>query len=168
MSTVHSPIYQTNLQAVETMDNPHRQVMLWTVDIENVITTWYDRCRSRAKRHLVRSDRYIVLNMLLVIPSSVIPLTLVSFSTLLLQTHTVFVGGMIVTGCLSTIMGVLNPSGRSRQHNSFATQYNELATEISTELVKPQRHRLEADVFLQRIMDKFNFLNNLAPPLPPV
>ena len=160
--------YTTVSQLVETHDNPNREVMLWTTGIEHVLTEWYDKCRNRAGRHTTSAKRYTILRMVLVIPSSLIPLSLAAFSTMLPHTHYIFIGGMILTGLLTTSVGVMNPSGRSRQHRSFEAQYHELATEITTELVKPQRHRVEADVFLQRIMDKFNYLNNRAPPLRPL
>jgi len=52
---------------------------------------------------------------------------------------------------------------RSPVYLKINGMYNELATEITREMVKPQRFRQDADVFLQRIMDRFNYLNNLAP-----
>jgi hypothetical protein len=162
------PEYKVVPTLILTNDNPNREVMLWCHSIERILSEWYDKCRNRALRHTKSAKRYTILQMSLVIPSSLIPLLLAAFSPLITHTHNIFIGGMILTGALTTSIGVMNPSGRSRQHRSFEAQYHELATEISTELVKPQRHRVEADVFLQRVMDKFNFLNNRAPPLRPL
>jgi len=159
--------YCTIKQKLDTQDNPHRAVLLWSIEIEDILSEWHSKCLRKAEQHDSHGNWYNRLHLSLVIPGSLIPLTLATFSSVLPRTNILFIVGMLLTGLLSTSIGVVNPGGRSRQHRSFNAQYNELSTDITAEMVKPQRHRLEADVFLQRVMDKFNFLNNLAPPLPP-
>ena len=73
------------------------------------------------------------------------------------------VTGLIVVGSLNIISGYLNPGGKEEAHKDFESLYNELAVEITSELIKPQKNRQAADVYVQRIMDRFNNLNARAP-----
>jgi hypothetical protein len=146
-----------------TTDNRFRQAMLWSSDIEDVLTKWHQKCTSNARQHCQSGATFRTIYTCLAIPASVVPLALASLSSIVTKSHTVFIVGMVISGVLSTFVGVLNPGSKAQRHRGFEAHYTELSMEITKELVKPQRHRADADVFLQRIMDRYNHLNNLAP-----
>ena len=146
-----------------TTDNRFREAMLWSSDIEDVLNKWHRKCTSNAQQHCQSGSTFRTIYTCLAIPASVVLLSLASLSSVLSKSHTVFIVGMVVSGVLSTFVGVLNPGSKAQRHRGFEAHYTELSMEITKELVKPQRHRADADVFLQRIMDRYNHLNNLAP-----
>jgi hypothetical protein len=155
--------YRASMDPVPTADNLFREPMLWSKEIEDVLLKWNARCLSNVHVHATNGLRYMRIYILFAIPASVIPLSLASLSAVMDPNHLLFLLGMVISGALSTVVGVINPGGHAQLHRSFEQQYSELATEITKELVKPQRYRTEADVFLQRVLDRYNYLNNLAP-----
>ena len=155
--------YHQSVDPILTEDNLFREPMLWTTEIEGVLLKWNSKCLANVHIHARNGLWYMRLYTLFAIPASVIPLSLASLSSVLDPNHLVFLLGMVISGALSTIVGVINPGGFAQLHRSFEAQYSELATEITKELVKPPGYRTEADVFLQRVLDRFNYLNNLAP-----
>jgi hypothetical protein len=173
-SPVHSPgddadidwrtVYRNaDLGPLPTTDNQFREAMLWSSDIEDVLNKWLRKCTTNAQVHCQCGSMFRTIYTCLAIPASVVPLALASLSSVVTKSHTVFIVGMVISGVLSTFIGVLNPGSKAQRHRGFEAHYTELSMEITKELVKPQRHRADADVFLQRIMDRYNHLNNLAP-----
>jgi hypothetical protein len=88
---------------------------------------------------------------------------LAAVNDLLKKTDGITIGFLVVTAVLSTVTTVLNPAKRSEAHINYSCSYSELANEISSELVKPQRFRIAADVYIQKILDRLNALNAHAP-----
>jgi hypothetical protein len=98
------------------------------------------------------------------IPSAIIPMALAAASDILGDDwKIVTISSLIVMGILNIILGFKNPGKRAEAHLNFEALYGELAVEITSELVKPREYRQDADVFIQKIMDRYNSLNNRAP-----
>ena len=148
-----------------TSDNPYRKQLLWTTAIEEKIKEWYEKCRNNAHIHNSNAKKFKKLHFAIGIPAAIIPLTAVALNGFLGDYPFVPVACLIATGVLTTLQGFFNPVEKQEKHFSYDAQYNELAVEIASELIKPQHNRQEADVFLQKIMDRYNYLNNIAPPL---
>lgn len=158
--------HQRHHYVLETSDNMDREELLWTTQIENVIKGWHNNCLEFARIHKNRHKHHKKIFYAISIPSTIIPLTMAAFKQELTVDCSYNIIGtvfLVISGILNTILGILNPGKRSATHLNFEALYNELAVEITGELVKPQRHRQAADVFIQRIMDKYNSLNNRAP-----
>lgn len=148
----------------ETSDNANRNELLWSTKIEDVIKGWHSRCLEFAEVHGIQSKYHKKVFYCLGIPAAIIPMSLAAASDILNdEWKVVAVFSLIVTGILNTIMGFKNPGKRAEAHLNFEALYSELAIEITSELVKPQAFRQDADVFIQRIMDRYNSLNNRAP-----
>jgi hypothetical protein len=73
--------------------------------------------------------------------------------------------GLTITGVLNGVNTFYNYGKKTTIHNEFAGKYAELAGYISTELIKPKRHRIALDVFLERVSTKLNNLNDASPQL---
>jgi hypothetical protein len=147
-----------------TSSNNNSTGLLWTNDIESVIKGWHHKCINNAQVHNKKYATSKKIYYGLSIPGGIIPLTLAALSTDLVGQYAwVNKIGLIFTGVLTTINGHLNPGGKAKSHQDFSSSYDELAVEIKSELVKPRNKRQEAGIFLQRVMDKYNNLNNRAP-----
>lgn len=141
-----------------------RREMLWTSKIESVIGEWHESCISMAKAHGEHAKYHKKVFYSLGIPSAVIPLTIAALNDILKDEYSgITIAFLIATGIITTVNGFLNPSKMAEDHSNFQAMYGELAVEITSELVKPRTYRQDADVFIQRIMDRYNSLNNRAP-----
>ena len=142
-------------------DTNTRVEMQWAKRIEKIIYTWNDDCIHNAAVHKKSSDINKKVFYAINIPAVVLVFIVSAMpSDLVNDNETIFNIILIVAGVLSTINAFLNPGEVSAQHQNFYNSYNELSVEILSELAKPRAHRQEADVFLQRIMDKYNGLNS--------
>lgn len=148
----------------QTYDNINRQELMWSEKIETIVKGWHNKCLKNANSHNECGKYQKKVFHGLGIPASVIPFILATMSiTLTGDWEWVSTIGLIISGILSIVSGYLNPGGKSNAHEDFDSLYAELAVEITSELVKPQHNRQAADVFMQRIMDRYNNLNNRAP-----
>jgi hypothetical protein len=149
----------------ETSDNHDRPELLWTTKIENVIYGWHNKCLKNADWHAMRAKHHKKIFYGLGIPSAIIPMALAAASEMMGEDWKVFIiASLIITGILNIIAGFLNPGKKAEAHLNFNALYSQLAVEITSEMVKPQSYRQDADVFIQRIMDNYNSLNNRSPP----
>ena len=57
----------------------------------------------------------------------------------------------------------MNPGQIVEQHGQYKGLFNELSIEINVELSKERHYRSNAHLFLQKVMDKYNYLNSHAP-----
>jgi hypothetical protein len=148
----------------ESADNTNRKELLWTTQIENVIKGWHNKCLRNANSHASHSKVQKKIFYGLGIPAAIVPLILATLVTTLVD-DLVWVNTvcLIITGIINIVNGYLNPGGKAKAHQDFEALYSELSVEITSELVKPQASRQAADVFIQRIMDRYNNLNNRAP-----
>lgn len=156
--------YRHNTEHI-TSDDKNRKELLWTNKIEDVLNDWHSKCIKSSAWHFQKAKKHKMRFYILGIPSAIIPMSLAAASDLLGEDWKLLVViAMIISGSLNIVSGFLNPGKRLESHLTFSSLYSELAVEITSELVKPQSHRQAADVFIQRIMDNYNSLNNRAPP----
>jgi hypothetical protein len=129
---------------------------------------WHNKCVANADMHTATALKHKNIKMGLGLTNIILPIVAAIVIGI--------VGGtdsdadraysMVLLGVVSAIASVtafLTPEQLQGQHADFASRYKQLSTEITSELIKPQRHRQAADVFIQRIMDRYNNLNNQAP-----
>jgi len=138
-----------------------RRDLLWTDDIEEKIKEWYRGCKSSAVSHNLKAKEHRKIFYGLNIPAAIIPMTIATVGDM--DNDIVTIVLLVIMGILTIINGFLNPGKLTEMHLNFEAMYNELAVEISSDLIKPKIYRQSADVFLQRIMDRYNSLNNRAP-----
>lgn len=156
--------YKYNADHV-TSDDKNRKELLWTNKIEDVLNEWHSKCITSSAWHCKKAKKHKMRFYILGIPAAIIPMALAASSDFLGDDWKLLVViAMIISGSLNIVSGFLNPGKRLESHLTFSSMYSELAIEITSELVKPQSHRQAADVFIQRIMDNYNSLNNRAPP----
>ena len=142
-------------------DTHNRVEMQWTKRIEKIIYTWNDNCINSAAIHKKYSEINKKIFYTINIPAVILVFIVSAIpSDLINDNKTIFNIVLIIAGVLSTINAFLNPGEVSARHNNFYNSYNELSVEILSELAKPRAHRQDADVFLQRTMDKYNCLNS--------
>jgi hypothetical protein len=160
------PIWKRkNSYGHETSDDTNRRNLLWSDRIERVIKQWNERCVESANVHAAKGKHNKKVFYIISIIAAFIPFAIAIYEDDLVDEWAwVSKISLTIAGGLNIIGGFLNPGGKAKSHQDFEALYNELAVEIKSELVKPQKNRQSADVFMQRIMDRYNNLNNRAPP----
>lgn len=152
------------IDKLEKSDNSYRKQLLWTDKIEDVINSWYLKCLENADNHLVKAKRHKCMFYSLNIPAAIIPMTIAALTETTRERWELLITFLlIVNGILNIVNGFLNSGKKAENHMNFNALYNELAVNITSEIVKPKKFRQSADVFIQRIMDNYNSLNNRAP-----
>lgn len=165
-----TPYYNTKrgkklYESPEQTDDVNRKELLWTKKIEDVIKGWHHNCLKFAATHGERAKYHKKIFYWLGIPAALIPMALAASSELITENWKIItIVSLITTGAINIVIGFKNPGKRAESHLNFESLYNQLAIEITSELIKPQSHRQAADVFIQRIMDRYNSLNDRAPP----
>ena len=148
----------------ETSDDTDRKELLWSTKIEATINEWRGNCLKSSNWHAGRAKHHKRIFYIIGIPAAIIPMILAATGDNVgNEWHIIMTMSLILTSMLTIIQGFLNPGKKSESHMNFNSLYGELAVEISSELARPQYNRQAADVFIQRIMDKYNSLNNRAP-----
>jgi hypothetical protein len=151
--------------AHETSDNVHRQPLLWTSAIESKFKEWYTKCVNNSALHNDKAKKYKKINYAIAIPAASIPLSAAALANYIETYPIVQYICLVMTGILSIVQTTLNYGKKSERHDVYSSSYGKLGEIIGKELIKPQKNRREADVFLQEIMDEFNGLNRDAPSL---
>jgi len=159
--------YRTESQCTKDNDDDvrHRNSeLLWTEKIEDAISAWMSNCVIFANAHKENAKYYKTIFCILGLPATIIPMVLASMTETLTEDYTtITVILLILMSILNAIIGFIDPGKLAEAHLNFEALYNELSVEITSELIKPRQNRQEADVFIQRIMDRYNSLNNRAP-----
>jgi hypothetical protein len=97
------------------------------------------------------------------IPVIIIPLVIGGINGLVDIAPITFSICMIFSSILAGVNTFMNFSKKMMLHFEFEGKYNELHVSIEKELSIPKTHRIAADVFLERIQQTYNHLNNYAP-----
>jgi hypothetical protein len=93
-----------------------------------------------------------------------IPIITSTLESNVLQGHPYVVTYLILlSGLLSGVNSIFNFNTRFFNNSIYDDKYSELASEIELELIKDRNVRRQSDVFLQKISDDFNRINENAP-----
>lgn len=146
-----------------SQDNPERHEMLWQKREETLLIKWKDETKSKGLQHHKKGKFNKKLYYIFGIPNIIIPLVIGSLNGVVELLPMTLTGLMISSSIFAGINTFMNFSKKSQLHFEFDAKYNELAVLIEKELSIPKAHRIAADVFLEKVQQKFNSLNNYAP-----
>ena len=144
--------------------NEHRVEMVWTAKIESLFEEWKEDCRSKAKTHNRRAKTKKAYHYLLSVPTIVLPLTMSTVNQFFTEWENELINsiGYLITGSLSGINTFLNLPSQYQQHYDCEARYDELAVEIESILIKPKKDRVQADVQLESVKNRYEYLNKTA------
>lgn len=150
--------------SVSSKDDEHRVEMVWTTKIESLFEAWQDDCRSKAVTHNQRAKTKKAYHYLLSLPTIVLPLTMSTINQFFTEAQSEVINsvGYLITGSLSGINTFLNLPSQYQQHYDCEARYDELAVEIESILIKPKKDRVQADVQLESVKNRYEYLNKTA------
>jgi hypothetical protein len=144
-------------------DNPQRKELLWEKREEVLLLKWKDETKTKGLQHHKKGGINKKLYYLFGIPNIIIPLVIGSLNGVVELGTLTLTCLMIASSIFAGVSTFMNFSRKSQLHFEFDAKYNELAVLIEKELSIPKAHRIAADVFLEKVQQKFNSLNNYAP-----
>ena len=150
--------------SVSSKDDEHRVEMVWTAKIESLFEEWQEDCRLKAATHNQRAKTKKTYHYLLSLPTIVLPLTMSTVNQFFSAWESELINsvGYLVTGSLSGINTFLNLPSQYQQHYDCEARYDELAVEIESILIKPKKDRVQADVQLESVKNRYEYLNKTA------
>ena len=143
------------------IDDSDRKELLWGKNIEELLEKWCDASKIESEKHVEAGKTKKKLYYLMSIPLVIFPLILGTVDKLPELTISTDLQGvfLFIIAALSGLNTFLNYGSQSAQHFEGATRYDELVNEIETILVKPRRDRMQADLQLEKIKNKFEGIN---------
>ena len=137
--------------------------LVWDDVIEETVKKWYKSCVHESLEHTKNSKYYKKIHYGLSIPSSILPLIVVSCKPYLAEYDIITTCLNMLTGILICILGIMNAGRESEMHGNFAHLYDELSISITSQLIMPRIHREDPNMFVLRLTNSFNSLNRRAP-----
>lgn len=147
-------------------------------DIKRIEMRWHSQqelhlhdiaqqCRDSARVHRRWGRWCKIAFSVLSLPCVVLPLAVGALENHAARSHMRWFipASMISVGVLNGINTLLDLGRRSESHFSSEQLYATLRSEIQLVLVKPRRVRVAADVFLERVNQRFCSINDKAPPV---
>jgi hypothetical protein len=144
-------------------DDPLRRELLWEKREEQLLLKWCDSIKQKAIKHKAKALSNKKMYHIISIPVIIIPLVIGGINGLVDVAPIAFSILMIFSSILAGVNTFFNFSKKSTIHFEFESKYNELGISIEKELAIPKTHRIAADVYLERIQQSYNHLNNYAP-----
>jgi hypothetical protein len=144
-------------------DDINRKELLWEKREEQLLLKWGDNIKQKAIKHKAKALTNKKIYHIFSIPIIIIPLVIGGINGLVDIAPITFSILMIFSSIIAGVNTFFNYSKKSTLHFEFEAKYNELGISIEKELSIPKIHRTAADVFLEKIQQTYNHLNNYAP-----
>jgi hypothetical protein len=144
-------------------DDINRKELLWEKREEQLLLKWCDNIKQKAINHKAKALTNTKIYHITSIPVIIIPLVIGGINGLVDIAPITFSILMIFSSIIAGVNTFFNFAKKSILHFEFEGKYNELHVSIEKELSIPKIHRTAADVFLERIQQTYNHLNNYAP-----
>lgn len=141
--------------------------MPWTSQEEKFLNSKIDYCRATSKAHEIKAAKKKRNYYTLALPMIVVPFVAAAVTSHISpeDASILTTTSLTVTGVLNSVSQLFNFGKVSRLHEEFSGRYGELAGYIENELMKPKNHRIQLDVFLERVNQRMTSLNEQAPSL---
>jgi hypothetical protein len=158
------PSVDCRLSMVGSVDKADRIEMPWTGDHELLLEDFVRQSEQRSAEHNRKSRVWRIFYHIIGAPAVILPVCLA-----ILEPHrqslgdSVYVSGLILSGCLSALTQFLDPSKLSQRHSDYDQRFKGFVNELKVILSKQKRYRTAADVTLERAVAHFNFMCTTAP-----
>jgi len=165
MTLTKKTIQQTSpLHHDDSKDDSDRKELLWEDREEKFIQTIEDDCRANSVQLDLIARKKRSCFRLWSVPAMILPLIAASLNEMA-PTKIKYVSSMImlISGVCTVINTFFNFGKKSQQFFEYSNKYRELADEISVELCKPKRYRLDCDLVLHTVTVKRNAISSTCP-----
>lgn len=155
---------ESPVQRDDSKDDSDRKELLWEDREEKYVRSIENDCRANSVLLDLTARKKRACFRLWSVPSMLLPLFAASwnemapsdvqwFSSLL----------MLISGVCTVINTFFNFGRKSQQFFDYSNKFRELADEISVELCKPKRYRMDCDLVLHTVSMKRNSIASTCP-----
>ena len=142
-------------------DDMERFEMRWNKKIEALLEEWCAESIERSNQHYKKGKCKQCSHYLLSIPTIMLPFLVVT-ANIIYDDYFINNLGHVCSGMLTGIATLINLPSQYEQHFNADSRYEELSTEIQSILVQPKRNRVQADVTLEHIKNRFEYINKTS------
>jgi hypothetical protein len=137
----------------------------WECREEDHLISIQNNCYSESNRLNKQATHDKRMYALFGVPSVLLPIVIVTVNEHLVGTEYSFVISilLLMSAVCATINTFYNYSKKAQQFFEFSFKYQDLGDEIATELCKPRRHRIDCDLFLQRVCMRNGYISSQVP-----
>lgn len=165
ISTIRTPKPTVTVKREESSkDDSSREELLWEEREEKYIRDIEHECRalSQTLEKIGKRKRYWYA--IWSIPSMLLPVLAASVNEMA-PDNLKYMSSLLMLGSAmcTTINTFFNFGKKSQQFFEHSNKYRELSDDISVELCKPKKYRLDCDLVLQRVSMKRNSIASTCP-----
>ena len=143
-----------------SLDDPDRRECEWTDTIDSTILRWGEDCQQKSHEHKSYAKINNVLHFAFALPAITLPLIAVWLDNWLTPSTTISANCLVaITSLLVAISSLCAFQKKQMLHEEHQARYHNLNTLIEKELCKHKRDRQACDVFIEKVMIKYNTLN---------
>jgi hypothetical protein len=135
----------------------------WDSDNTTYFTNMIRECKKKSISHGMKGRRLKNIHQISSIPLISLPIILSVLSKQLTQYELISSILLIIIGVGNIISAFLNIGQKYQVNLEYENRYDELASDIESELIKGKKYRVQFDVYLTRVRMKLNQLNKQAP-----
>ena len=144
-------------------DDQFRKELLWNSKLDNLMEEYMNTCNNLSIKHSIKSKKYKKLHILFSIPGILISVVLTGISQYIEHYTIITTLSIIVMGLTGGLNTFFNFAKKTEQHSQYENLYLEVYNDIHSEINKPKAHRVSADMYLERIKNKINYLKLNSP-----
>lgn len=147
-------------------DDSQRKELLWERREEEHLRKIAGECSALSKRHDAKATRCRWYYRAFGLPAAILPLIGSAIVEYVPHEFSYVVTIIMLLAAVSSALNTFLDWGRkSQRHLDYAGRYGELVNEIDSQLCRPKAGRIACDVMLERVKERFGYLNLSAPPL---
>lgn len=146
-----------------------REEQQWDEKTEKLIKRWMDEIYSFQMKYEIAGYRHRWLKRMYNLPTIIIPACLAPITaTYDAWRYMVYVNcaGFTTTSILGAVNTFFDFARSEELSFDYCDRYGALYTDIELELTKPRRFRVPVDVYITKVMMRYDNLNANAPTLP--
>lgn len=140
-----------------------REEEFWTHKNQAFFVTIIEQCCINSKLHGIAGRRNKKIYTYVSVPLISLPIIMSALTPQINNSPWLSSTFMISIGLMNTISAFINWGRKAATHLEYENRYQELADNITSELVKKKKYRVQFDLYLEKTKAAFGNLNKNAP-----
>jgi hypothetical protein len=147
----------------------------WNDNIEELFEEWKSICKGKAKMHVKAGYIYKTKNTLWGLPAILVPIVMAPISIMIGYDECdgeldwragLNAGAFLLSGIFSGVHSFFKYGEQMERFFNYSSRYNDIVTDIQSELIKDRQYRVQAEVFIIRVKMLIDNLCMTEPVIP--
>jgi hypothetical protein len=153
-----------DIEETPSVDDPTREELLWCSRYEDLCDGWMQDSITRSKKHGRLANKFKCRANIFGFLNIFLPLLLASSTPFIIDEYTIMYQVLLFVVSLSAgTTALFKYENKYCKHSEYENKYLEFVDDVRSELVRPKRHRMAADVFVERTKNQHSKLLSGAP-----